>query len=276
MTGHNHYPDCVCGWCAGGWNNHGSVVRPINQRASPPVWPGLQATLASFTVPNACCPACNASVFFYTSPFGGRVFFDELGPPWPKHPCTDNPAVSRSLFRNRPQTHVAVITPAWKRNGWAPIRIERVERGCEWARITARRLDKKLSFVRLTPVRVELTAGMPAHVKPLNLQGLGRIAWFAHRSYGIERLEDILVHRTLNACRVAVVKAALSGHVPSAVAVGRAAAFGWGKAQNGTGPVTYPDFVNWDIARTWLKHAAECGSKEAQALLTDAVWTLLV
>jgi hypothetical protein len=25
------------------------------------------------------------------------VFFDELGPPWPKHPCTDNPVV-RNLF----------------------------------------------------------------------------------------------------------------------------------------------------------------------------------
>lgn len=27
---------------------------------------------------------------YYQSPFGGRVFFDALGWPWPKHPCTDN------------------------------------------------------------------------------------------------------------------------------------------------------------------------------------------
>jgi hypothetical protein len=32
---------------------------------------------------------CGAAVFFYRSPHGGRVFFDELGIPWPKHPCTD-------------------------------------------------------------------------------------------------------------------------------------------------------------------------------------------
>jgi hypothetical protein len=32
-------------------------------------------------------------VYFYQSPYGGRVFFDELGPPWPKHPCTDTPVV---------------------------------------------------------------------------------------------------------------------------------------------------------------------------------------
>ncbi|TPL45350.1 hypothetical protein [Mesorhizobium sp. B2-4-6] len=30
-------------------------------------------------------------MFYYQSPYGGRVFFDHLGWPWPKHPCTDNP-----------------------------------------------------------------------------------------------------------------------------------------------------------------------------------------
>ena len=31
------------------------------------------------------------AVFFYSSQFGSKVYFDDLGPPWPKHPCTDNP-----------------------------------------------------------------------------------------------------------------------------------------------------------------------------------------
>lgn len=44
---------------------------------------------ASFTIPNASCPVCGARVFFYQNDFGSRVFFDSLGPPWPKHPCTD-------------------------------------------------------------------------------------------------------------------------------------------------------------------------------------------
>ena len=43
-----------------------------------------------FVNPNANCPVCNAPVFYYQNEFGSRVFFDELGPPWPKHPCTDN------------------------------------------------------------------------------------------------------------------------------------------------------------------------------------------
>jgi hypothetical protein len=47
-------------------------------------------TITSFVNPNARCPVCGDKVFFYRSPFNGRVFFDELGPPWPKHPCTDN------------------------------------------------------------------------------------------------------------------------------------------------------------------------------------------
>src|SRR5208282_1597883 len=50
-------------------------------------------TYPSYINPNARCPVCGASVYFYQSPYGGSVFFDELGPPWPKHPCTDNPIV---------------------------------------------------------------------------------------------------------------------------------------------------------------------------------------
>lgn len=40
--------------------------------------------------PNAVCPVCGAYVYFYSNDFGSRVYFDEVGPPWPKHPCTDN------------------------------------------------------------------------------------------------------------------------------------------------------------------------------------------
>jgi hypothetical protein len=41
--------------------------------------------------PNAKCPVCGDAVYFYANEHGSRVFFDDLGPPWPKHPCTDNP-----------------------------------------------------------------------------------------------------------------------------------------------------------------------------------------
>ena len=39
------------------------------------------------SVGDTCDPADQLE---YQSPNGGRVFFDDLGWPWPKHPCTDN------------------------------------------------------------------------------------------------------------------------------------------------------------------------------------------
>ncbi|WP_110006958.1 hypothetical protein [Geodermatophilus normandii] len=32
---------------------------------------------------------CGAAVYFWSNAAGSRVYFDEMGPPWPKHPCTD-------------------------------------------------------------------------------------------------------------------------------------------------------------------------------------------
>jgi hypothetical protein len=53
---------------------------------------------ARFVNPNARCPVCGDSVFFYQNKYGSRVYFDELGPPWPKHPCTDNKTYLRRRF----------------------------------------------------------------------------------------------------------------------------------------------------------------------------------
>jgi hypothetical protein len=58
-----------------------------------------QSYTAHFVRPNAKCPVCGADVFFYQNAAGSRVFFDELGPPWPKHPCTDNNTYSKNKRR---------------------------------------------------------------------------------------------------------------------------------------------------------------------------------
>lgn len=50
----------------------------------------LGSSTSRFANPNAKCPVCGEDVFFYQNEFGSRVYFDELGPPWPKHSCTDN------------------------------------------------------------------------------------------------------------------------------------------------------------------------------------------
>lgn len=98
----NHPPDCSCGW-GGVW--YGSANGGDNwlfNKEKQPRTLGYQRDTSeifatSLTNPNARCPVCNALVFFYKSSYGGRVFFDELGPPWPKHECTNqNTPSSRS------------------------------------------------------------------------------------------------------------------------------------------------------------------------------------
>lgn len=75
-------------------------------------------TYESFTIPNAGCPVCGEAVFFYQSPSGGRVFFDELGPPWPKHPCTDSGHSQRIA---KAPTSSRRHSPAWSKDGWTPV-----------------------------------------------------------------------------------------------------------------------------------------------------------
>lgn len=95
MPGYNHYPDCTCGWCV----NYGrsrtvrtNVKQTFAYRDARQILKQHNANSAAgcYVNPNARCPVCNAPVFFYANPAGSRVYFDDLGPPWPKHPCTDN------------------------------------------------------------------------------------------------------------------------------------------------------------------------------------------
>ncbi len=83
-------------------------------------------TYPSYVNPNARCPVCAASVFFYQSPYGGRVFFDELRPPWPKHPCTDNPVMRHhfSSAEGRARILVAAASQSGKSDSKATQRDE--------------------------------------------------------------------------------------------------------------------------------------------------------
>ena len=106
----NHSPGCTCGW-----GGHGTTSPSHSTlRLAASISPNL---LTSYTIPNASCPVCGTSVFFYVSPHGGRVFFDELGPPWPKHSCTD---VGDSVFA---PSEALTILYKWQEDGWVPLRI---------------------------------------------------------------------------------------------------------------------------------------------------------
>ncbi len=71
----------------------------------------------AFTIPNANCPKCGASVYYYEHPNGARVFFDSLGPPWPKHPCT----VSMTSLQSKKNTK-----PILENGGWKPLLIKNI------------------------------------------------------------------------------------------------------------------------------------------------------
>lgn len=87
----NHPPKCGCGW--GGETGNSGVLLPLTTPT------GAFQTQQSYVNANAICPVCRANVFFYQSPFGGKVFFDDLGWPWPKHGCTDNPQAQKGRLK---------------------------------------------------------------------------------------------------------------------------------------------------------------------------------
>ena len=118
----NHPPDCACGW--GGYGHLGRHAQAVgaNFRGVPPLRGG-----ESFVIPNARCPVCDAPVFFYQSADGGRVFFDELGPPWPKHPCTNRQSIPKQIGREEAIVHArAQRSLPWQADGWRPFVISQI------------------------------------------------------------------------------------------------------------------------------------------------------
>lgn len=80
----NHDPSCTCGL---GGDGHSSYSYGSSGHFG--FRPLTNVNFESFIYPTSC-PVCGKPVYFYRSPYDGRVFFDELGPPWLKHPCTDS------------------------------------------------------------------------------------------------------------------------------------------------------------------------------------------
>jgi hypothetical protein len=96
---HNHSPECTCGFGGEGHSGGSHTIQYLSN-ATKNLNEFLKSEIAnpfgaffsfnSFVNPNATCPVCGDSVFYYQCPNGGKVYFDALGPPWPKHPCIIN------------------------------------------------------------------------------------------------------------------------------------------------------------------------------------------
>jgi hypothetical protein len=95
LTGFNHYPNCTCGWCVNNGRSRIDRGQLLNDLRRQDAVSFLKRNSANsiagcYINPNARCPVCGTAVFFYANQLGSKVYFDDLGPPWPKHPCTDN------------------------------------------------------------------------------------------------------------------------------------------------------------------------------------------
>lgn len=122
----NHPPNCTCGW--------GGVFYGLGIKTERYYW----QVSDSYTNPNATCPRCRARVFYYESPFGGKVYFDHMGPPWPKHPCMDSHQARMQMESATQQSQSAYKLQGPKiqiEDGWLPVYCSEVkssteQRGC--------------------------------------------------------------------------------------------------------------------------------------------------
>jgi len=132
----NHSFSCDCGFggdTGGGGGRRWGSVSNFTANYAPPSFGWARdsgGTVESYVNPNAHCPVCGCPVFFYRSPYDGRVFFDALGWPWPKHPCTDN---RREPERTTRTSLVGRQPPetTWRHKGWNPLLSLRVSHGVE-------------------------------------------------------------------------------------------------------------------------------------------------
>jgi hypothetical protein len=131
---YNHPFDCPCGFGGDtgggggrrGWHRHVSIAEVLERPISAGWAKDSRGTVESYVNPNAHCPVCGAAVYFYRSPYDGRVFFDELGWPWPKHPCTDNRRDPLRVTRSSIASATPRADPAWRAEGWHPLLASKV------------------------------------------------------------------------------------------------------------------------------------------------------
>ena len=57
------------------------------------------------------CPTCTASVFYFSCGHGSRVFFDELGSPWPIHDCEESWARNLKRYTDENGDTVVELKP---------------------------------------------------------------------------------------------------------------------------------------------------------------------
>lgn len=113
-NGRNHSPNCDCAFRGG-----------FRARAS---WSGWsRSSVRSYARgPWATCPVCNAAVYYVPGVRGGGTYFDALGPPWPRHACTDSRRTYSPIGRTG-KPKVRLLKSDLQKCGFLPFVVRRIE-----------------------------------------------------------------------------------------------------------------------------------------------------
>jgi hypothetical protein len=255
---HNHSWNCDCGFggdtgSGGGRRGFGGArcyvsVYDVLERPVSAGWAkDERGTVESYVNPNAHCPVCGALVYFYRSPYDGRVFFDELGWPWPKHPCTDNRREPPRATHQSARATGSRALPRWQIEGWHPVLSAKVYAGGDRQHITG---DVDGGFQELLlPVGESVDADAPILVRRQTSHPHVFEATFLHSSaFGVQEHKTIAFDPRIAALGEDVIVRAARGDATASYVVGR--------------------FILWHLddpaaARPYLERAAGAGSLEA-------------
>lgn len=135
--GNGHPFDCSCNWCnqilygaSGGMRvsiqdiSSGSINlgRLVSHQHD------YESFKRAYVNPNAQCQLCGQRVFFCQLENGGKVFFDELGPPWIKHPCCDlQKKITNFVITPSSSNYSKYPIFEWEQSGWNPFKLTNVE-----------------------------------------------------------------------------------------------------------------------------------------------------
>lgn len=134
--GYNHRGGCACRFCQP--SKAGETIPTTADLIS------VEGSHHSYTLPTTC-PVCGEAVFFFISQHCGRVFFDELGPPWPKHPCTNDALAAPLATSASANNQVLSRRYAWQEAGWHPITEVLVEANRDSIRLRGLHNGKQLA-----------------------------------------------------------------------------------------------------------------------------------
>ncbi|MDO8261483.1 MAG: hypothetical protein Q7T50_08410, partial [Candidatus Magasanikbacteria bacterium] len=96
-------------------------------------------------------------VFFYRSPFNGSVYFDDLGPPWPKHPCMDTDNLKVVKIQAKHSLHTGIYHQLARReSGWLPVVCVSVQRYKQSKSIIIIRLLSQAGIIKIFYANIDL------------------------------------------------------------------------------------------------------------------------